>query len=532
MSCARSTSQPCRGDGHADLGRTAEGRVAPETRLSTTRGFAPPLPDHPPATPDCGYCSSYVLQLIALSNERCVREEELQILRAAQRECASMAGDIHSLHVCIEEQRQHIVKLSRAVPGHGGDRGGGCGGVSADPGIGLFSLMNDLSRKHAQVIEELAFNYNALQMQYQQQSADFQATLDAVATQALQHRDQESRLLEHYNTLSTVLETTREELAAARRKNAEDESLITLINETADHFKREIEVQYECIREQQRHMSTAVTCGAAPDSAVGLSSLLNKVKHNEFQFYAMKMSKVRAQLQAASSAEVEKASAILSRHLELRYTATMQSSWREFVALREQFNERSADAERQQAESETARLRQKKLNLVFTAILAHTRKEHEARTNTENSEAGAGAGAESAMVRLRQKKLHLVFTAILARKEREVRAHVQTLTEHAEAERAYSKLVAGTFQKLKAVNLRLNKSETARSTLTTINEAALKSRDAVQLMLRESILEKQRLDAEATSTAASLERERAEHAAARVSLQRMRSRLCAMAQEI
>ena len=486
----------------------------------TSTKVTPPVPK--PATLTCGNCSEYVLQLLALSSEKCVRDDELQVLRAAQHECSSMASDIQRLYACIEEQRQHIVKLSSSSSS-----------AVADPGVGIFSLLNELSLKHG---AETA----AVMCHYQTQDAQRESAVNALRIQVgelsaeVSHaRSLEAAAVAQCNEVSRCFQAARADVAAAGAKHAEQESIIALLNDTVGVSRREIEAQYRCITEQQRHFNAYVQGGetaSVPDEHVGLYALVSDVKHNEFEFYRAKLDGLRAQMHASTSVEVQKSHAILSRHLEFRYAEAIRSSWSECVASQQACSALKVELDAARTELDATRT---ELEATRTELEGARTELEGARTELEavRVQVAASLPASTTVTSmnptreedscLRYRKLSVVYRVICARKDREL--------EDARASvGSYTRLLASTFQKLKDAKLCINEREFTCGKLALMNADALKSRDAIQMKLHDAIVERGRAVADKNMVEAVLRVEREEHAKTQAAFKLVRTRLCAI----
>lgn len=150
--------------------------------------------------------------------------EELCILRQAQRECSDMATEIQALHVCVEEQRRHLQAQSSKPK---------------DPGVGIFSWMDVLSKQH------------------QQREADLRAAYE-LQVQALQVLHQTScsqvtYLTEQVATLNASLQEAQQAAATS---------------------SKDLDMAYRCITEQRRHIHSVMTDGTSADTDVGLVPLV------------------------------------------------------------------------------------------------------------------------------------------------------------------------------------------------------------------------------------------------------------------
>jgi hypothetical protein len=469
----------------------------------TATKVTPPVPK--PATPTCGNCSEYVLQLLALSSEKCVRDDELQVLRSAQHECSSMASDIQRLYACIEEQRQHIVKLSASSSS-----------AVADPGVGIFSLLNELSRKHGAETAAVLCHYQTQDAQRESAVNALRIHVGELSAEVSRARRLEAAAVAQCNEVSRSFLSARAEVAEACAKHAAQESIIALLNDTVGVSRREIEAQYRCITEQQRHFNAYAQGGetasaAPPDEHVGLYALVSDVKHNEFQFYRAKLDGLRAQMHASTSVEVQKSHAILSRHLEFRYAEAIRSSWGECVAsqhacaaLKVELDASRTELEASRTELETARVQ------VAASLPAST---------TVTSTAVNATPDEDACVRYR--KLSVVYRVICARKDREL--------EDARASvGSYTRLLTSTFRKLKDAKLCINEREFTCGKLALMNADALKSRDAIQMKLHDAIVDRGRAVSDKNMVEAVLRVEREEHAKTQAAFKLVRTRLCAI----
>lgn len=141
------------------------------------------------------------------------QHEELCILRTAQRDCADMATEIQALQLCVEEQRRHLQAQSTKPK---------------DPGVGIYSWMDVVSKQH------------------QQRQAELLAAQQASAQQVVY-------LTEQVASLTAAVEVGKEATAATTN---------------------ELEQAYRCIVEQRRHIHSVATEGASADPDVGLMQLV------------------------------------------------------------------------------------------------------------------------------------------------------------------------------------------------------------------------------------------------------------------
>ena len=488
---------------------------------------APPVP-RPAATPTCGNCSEYVLQLLALSSEKCVRDDELEVLRTAQQECSLMASDIHRLYACIEEQRQHIVKLSAPSSSSSSSSP-----PVADPGMGIFALLDELSRRQSTENATVASYYHARDARRDADASALMHQVGQLSAEVAHARCQEAAAVTQCNEVSRCLVALRAELAETSSTNARNESLITLLHETNGVSRREIEAQYRCIAEQQRHFNAYASgeTPGTPDEHVGLYALVSDVKQNEFEFYLAKLARLRTQMHASTSLEVQKAHAILSRHLEFRYAEAIRSSWGEYVAsqqacaaLKVQLDAVTADHAALKVQLDTVTADHAALKVHVSTVLAEqqaVRAEQEA-VSAELEALKTCVKAElDEQQGVRFRKLSLVYRVICARKDRE-------LADLGESVDSLTRLLTNTFQKLKDAKLCVTEREFTCGKLALMNTDALKSRDAIQIKLHDALVERQRALADKRLVEVVLQVEREEHAKTTAAFKLVRTRLCAI----
>jgi hypothetical protein len=196
----------------------------------------------------CLKCDALSSQVLTFYNLYLSREEELRILRLSQVECMSMAEDIQNLHVCVEEQRLHLVKLANQR------------NMKVDSGVGLHILLNELSRKQRAQLETINSScFAKLKDQGDEltKSREIAATLQSEYTQLMASFQ---LLTINSHVIATELDQTRKHLDTYIAKTTENESVVQFLQHSNVVLQNEAARYLRCVDEQRRHMRLMNEC--------------------------------------------------------------------------------------------------------------------------------------------------------------------------------------------------------------------------------------------------------------------------------
>lgn len=396
----------------------------------------------------------------ALVNKIKVMEEELHILRSAQTECVSMADDIQKLYACIEEQRRHIASLAANADAADG------GGVAPDPGVGVLTMLDALSRKHRAALAACNDSWHEKYAQLESASHACQAYVFNLQQQCYaqmeaetyRHQCEEYDLRQQNEELQRTLDATTQELM----KNAQNEHTAVHFLQRNTHLQRELDMQLVCIEEQRRHLqSLRAAKSAKSDPEIGVATLLKQVKLNEFRYYQEKL----ANAATSATTEPEASSTWVAQMMAVAKTALTTTA---------------ATATRQRRDG--GGLSPRVAAAVLRCLFRVRERKHE--THFKTSLDGQKKLVTETLGRLR-----------VARAEAEDRE--------------------GFVLRLKESNAELAEKV---DRLMEMNSGTLKSRDTLQMKLYTVILEKQRAETEHAETTEKLRVEETSHAATRAKL--------------